>query len=74
MIQVGMHEAKTHFSQLVAQTLAGEEVVITRMGTPVIAFVPVHFDRPRLGFAAGQIEISDDFDNLPDWFLEEFEK
>ncbi len=75
MTQVGIHEAKTNFSQLVERTLAGEEIVVTRSGKPVITFVPVQRSHsPRLGFAAGEFEVPDDINELPEWFVAEFEK
>ena len=36
MADVGMHEAKTHLSQLVERALAGEEIVVTRRGKPAV--------------------------------------
>ena len=68
-INVGMHEAKTTLSRLVDAARSGEEVVITRRGEPVAKLEPVHKPLPReelLGLFAGQIEIADDFDELPD--------
>ena len=38
---VGVHEAKTHLSRLLEEVAAGEEVVITRRGKPVIELRPV---------------------------------
>jgi len=67
-INVGMHEAKTTLSRLVDAAQSGEEVVITRRGEPVVKLEPVH-PLPReelLGMFKGQIEIADDFDELPD--------
>ena len=66
--RVGMHEAKTHLSQLVERALAGEEIVLTRRGEPAVRLVP---ERSVDGFAAlkgiwkGQVEIAEDFDQLP---------
>ncbi len=34
-------EAKTHLSELIDRALAGEEVVITRHGRPVVTLKPV---------------------------------
>jgi prevent-host-death family protein len=39
MTSVGMHEAKTRLSELVAEVEAGGEVVITRRGRPVARLV-----------------------------------
>ncbi|CAN5833234.1 hypothetical protein BH24DEI2_BH24DEI2_02760 [soil metagenome] len=41
MTQVNMHEAKTQFSKLVEQALAGEDVVVARNGKPLVRLVPV---------------------------------
>ena len=38
---VGAYDAKTHFSQLLARVEKGEEVTITRHGSPVVKMVPV---------------------------------
>jgi len=38
---VGMHQAKTELSRLVARALDGEDVVITRRGQPTVRLVPV---------------------------------
>jgi prevent-host-death family protein len=39
--QVNMHEAKTHLSKLVERVEEGEEIVISRSGTPAAKLVPV---------------------------------
>ena len=39
---VGAYEAKTHFSELLEKVEAGEEITITRHGTPVARLVPVN--------------------------------
>lgn len=38
---VGAYDAKTHFSQLLEKVAAGEEITITRHGTPVARLVPI---------------------------------
>jgi len=38
---VGLFEAKTHLSELIARAERGEEVVITRHNKPVARIVPV---------------------------------
>lgn len=40
MREVGAFEAKTHLSALLEAVAAGEEIVITRRGTPVARLVP----------------------------------
>lgn len=41
MDTVGLFEAKTHLSELIARAERGEEVVITRHNKPVARIVPV---------------------------------
>jgi len=63
-VEVNVHEAKTHFSQLLQRVEAGEEVTIARAGKPVaklIAAGPSGGKRP-MGMDRGKIWISDDFD------------
>ena len=48
----GVYEAKTRLSELIERVAAGEEVVITRHGTPVARLVPpaaegVHAEQVR---------------------------
>lgn len=69
MAQYGVHEAKTHFSKLLEKVLAGEEVVITRSGEPVVRLVPVQRRRePHFGWARGTVSMADDFDDIPEGF------
>ncbi len=74
--QVNVHEAKTHFSKILARVEAGEEVVIARAGKPIAKMVrlstlPV---RRKGGFWKGMLTMSDDFnDPLPPEILAEFE-
>jgi len=59
MIEVNIHEAKTHLSRLLAKVEAGEEVVIARNGKRIARIVPVEpkgNQRP-LGFDAGRVVI-----------------
>ncbi len=75
MPQIGMHEAKTKLSQLVERAVSGEDIVIARNGTPVVRLVPVagtsSLARVR-GVWRDQIELADDFDELPDDIAEAF--
>ena len=51
MESIGLFEAKTHLSELIARAERGEEVIITRHNKPVAKLVPVHgqppFDRDK---------------------------
>ena len=44
MADVGAFEAKTHFASLLERAAKGEEIVITRHGTPVAKLAPVRAD------------------------------
>ena len=69
MAQFGMHEAKTNLSQLVERAEAGEEIVLARRGRPVARLVPVVHTSSLAavhGALRGQIELGEDFDDLPD--------
>lgn len=70
-----MHEAKTKLSQLVERAQAGEEITITRNGTPVarlVAVAPTRTFASLRGIWRGQVHIADDFDELPDDIAEAF--
>lgn len=62
MKTVNIHAAKTQLSRLIAEALAGEEVVISKAGMPLVRLVPVDVaTQPRqLGALAGQIVEADD--------------
>lgn len=70
-----MHEAKSQLSRLVAIAEGGEEVVIQRSGRPVARLVAVQRRRPvaeAFGTLRGEIELADDFDELPAELAEHF--
>ncbi|HEY6319305.1 MAG TPA: type II toxin-antitoxin system Phd/YefM family antitoxin [Acidimicrobiia bacterium] len=74
MVEVGVHEAKTHLSRLLQRVAAGDEIVITRSGRPVAKLVRVDRAARVLGRDEGRFEVPDDFDApLPDAELEAFE-
>lgn len=76
MTTVNIHEAKTHFSKLIARVQQGEEVVISKAGKPVARLVP-EAEAPGLrkpGSASGLLLLHDDFDApLPDDLLAAFD-
>lgn len=75
-VTFNIHEAKTHFSRLLARVAAGEEVIIARAGRPVARIVPVSQVKKRRepGGARGRVVIADDFNApLPEQVLEDFE-
>jgi prevent-host-death family protein len=75
MIFVNVHEAKTHFSKLINQTLSGEEVIVSRGNQPLIKLVPYHEETSvrKGGQLKGMLKIADNFDDpLPDDYLKHF--
>jgi prevent-host-death family protein len=64
MTQLNLYEAKTQLSRLVERAAAGEEIVIAKGGRPLARLVPLaQRTAPReLGFLAGRVRISPDFD------------
>ncbi|MDX6382811.1 MAG: hypothetical protein QOK48_384 [Blastocatellia bacterium] len=62
---VTIDEAQDKLPDLLAQALAGDEVIITEDGTPVARLVPVaaRFKKKRVaGLNRGTISTSDNFD------------
>ena len=64
VMEVNVHEAKTHFSRLLQRVSAGEEITIARAGVPVARLVPIEptMKERKLGVDRGKIWIADDFD------------
>jgi prevent-host-death family protein len=70
MDAVSIHEAKTHFSRLVARAEAGEEIIVRRGPTPVakiVGYAPPGTPRTP-GRLAGRIAMAEDFDDTPEDF------
>ncbi|QJE74693.1 type II toxin-antitoxin system prevent-host-death family antitoxin [Aerophototrophica crusticola] len=78
MRTVNLSQADSHLASLVDEALAGEDVVITRGGRPVVRLVPVGAtdEQPRkrqFGQWAGRIKVHDNFDDpLPEEMMRTF--
>ncbi|HYU26272.1 MAG TPA: type II toxin-antitoxin system Phd/YefM family antitoxin [Thermoanaerobaculia bacterium] len=74
MRQVNVHQAKTELSKLLEEVESGERVVIARAGKPVAVLVPFKaaVKRRQFGLYKGQVNVHDDFDELPDDIAEAF--
>ena len=72
MAQFSVHDAKTNLSRLIADALAGGEVVIARGNVPAVRLVPVNpRGQRRFGALKGKITVDAQFDEpLPDDELE----
>ena len=64
-VQFNIHDAKTHLSRLVDRVEHGEEIVISRAGTPVAKLVPLapRARRTGRGSLAGRLVLADDWDS-----------
>lgn len=67
MEPVDIADAKPRFSQLIDQAAAGEDVVISRNGQPLVRLTRPDAPRVvRFGLLSGRLSIPDDFDaSLP---------
>lgn len=76
MVQINIHEAKTHLSQLLSRAALGEEIIIAKAGKPIVRLVPVE-EPPQdriLGQDEGLFTVPEDFnDPLPEDMLSAFE-
>jgi prevent-host-death family protein len=63
--QFNIHEAKTNLSRIIDRVEHGEEIVISRAGTPVAKVIPLNrrVDRSGRGSLAGQLVVAEDWDS-----------
>jgi prevent-host-death family protein len=73
-MMTNIHLAKSQLSRLIERAVAGEEVIISKAGTPVARLVPyAQKKRPRrLGLLKGRIRIARDFDEVPEELMAAF--
>jgi prevent-host-death family protein len=60
-----IHEAKTNLSRIIDRVEHGEEIIISRAGTPVAKVVPLNppAERTGRGSLAGRLRLADDWDD-----------
>ena len=78
MQMLNIHAAKTHFSRLVDDAAAGQEIIIARAGKPVAKLVPLTARREpvkrTLGILSSHLVAPGDFDApLSDGEMADFE-
>ena len=76
MSTINIYEAKTRLSQLVDQAAAGEDVVVSRNGKPLVRITRLDAPKRRIKFGVlkGRLHVPADFDAaLPDDILAAFE-
>lgn len=62
--QYNIHDAKTNLSRIIDRVERGEEIVISRAGTPIAKVVPLsrRVRRSGRGSLAGRLVVADDWD------------
>lgn len=80
MLEMNIHEAKTHFSKLIARVRAGETVVIKYAGEPVAKLVrlptkphPKRKKKRVLGLDEGTFKVPEDFNEMDEDLRRDFE-
>ena len=63
--QFNIHDAKTNLSRIIERVEHGEEIVISRAGTPVAKVVPLtrRVDRAGRGSLRGRLVVAPDWDS-----------
>jgi prevent-host-death family protein len=75
METVNIYDAKTRLSQLVDKVVAGEDVVVSRNGKPLVRITRLDSDRRpiRFGVLKGKVKVTRDYDApLPSNVLADF--
>jgi prevent-host-death family protein len=76
METVNIYDAKTRLSQLVDKAAAGEDVIVSRNGKPLVRITRLETQKRRIKFGVlkGKLTVPKDFDApLPDDVLAGFE-
>jgi prevent-host-death family protein len=74
---VNIYEAKTRLSQLVDKAAAGEDVVVSRNGKPLVRITRLEEPKRKIkfGILKGKVKVAPDFDApLPEEIAATFEK
>jgi prevent-host-death family protein len=63
--QFNIHDAKTNLSRIIDRVEHGEEIIISRAGTPVAKVIPLHPRTKRTGRGSltGRLVMADDWDS-----------
>jgi prevent-host-death family protein len=75
--KINVHEAKTHFSSLLARVEKGEEIIICKSGKPVACLHAIEEKKVKRipGNAKGKVFLAENFDApLPQSILNGFEQ
>ncbi|CEO17572.1 hypothetical protein RMONA_06065 [Rickettsia monacensis] len=71
---VNIHNAKTHLSELIKLAANGEEIIICKSGKPTVKLIQYNPKKQRRkpGYWEGKVVVKEDFDDLPDDFMDFF--
>jgi prevent-host-death family protein len=73
-LMVNVHEAKTHFSKLLEQAHAGQEIILAKGGKPYARLLPLAEEPPRRQPGRLKGKVGDAFfEPLPEEELEAWE-
>lgn len=74
MEHINIHQAKTHLSAYLERiSKTHETLILCKNGKPIAELRPYQLKKTRvLGCLKGKIRIADDFDTLPDSFMDYF--
>jgi prevent-host-death family protein len=63
--QFNIHDAETNLSRIIDRVEHGEEIIISRAGTPVAKVIPLRSlaKRSGRGSLAGRLRLADDWDS-----------
>jgi prevent-host-death family protein len=63
--QFNIHEAKTNLSRIIDRVEHGEEIIISRAGSPVAKVIPLNrrVERRGRGSLRGQLVVAEDWDS-----------
>jgi prevent-host-death family protein len=63
--QFNIHDAKTNLSRIIDRVEHGEEIIISRAGTPVAKVIPLHprAQRTGRGSLSGRLVLDGDWDS-----------
>lgn len=72
MQNIDVNEAKQRLSELIEQVIAGDKIIITKRGQPIVKLVAIDKRKHKrhFGSARGLIKMSDDFDEPLEDFRE----
>lgn len=72
-MNIDIKKAESCFADLLRQTVAGSDIIITQEGLPIVRLVAVRkksAQKRQFGSAKGLIRMAEDFDQTPDDFKE----